>query len=365
MKLNEIRDNEGATKNRMRVGRGIGSGKGKTGGRGVKGQKARTGVAIKGFEGGQMPLHRRLPKRGFYNPFAHDLYDGQSRAASSRRSMPASSTARPSSPSKRWSPPAWSAAPGRRQDPRRRRTQGEARLRGRRRVEAARRGDREGRRLGQAAERRVAAARSLILYDDRGAGPHLLGGPRVFVSARFDTAEHHMASAAEQLAANINFGAFAKADELKKRIWFTLGALIVYRLGTYIPLPGIEPGRLCAQRFNRRSQRRSRPVQHVLGRRRRAHGDLRPQHHAVYLRLDHHSAPDLRVCRTLEALKKEGEQGRKILNQYTRYLTVVLATFQAWGIAVGLRERPEHRPRAGPVLPHLDRRSRWSAARCS
>ena len=69
MKLNEIRDNEGATKNRMRVGRGIGSGKGKTGGRGVKGQKARAGVAVKGFEGGQMPLHRRLPKRGFWNPF--------------------------------------------------------------------------------------------------------------------------------------------------------------------------------------------------------------------------------------------------------------------------------------------------------
>ena len=72
MKLNEIRDNEGATKNRMRVGRGIGSGKGKTGGRGVKGQKARTGVSIKGFEGGQMPLHRRLPKRGFNPPNAKD-----------------------------------------------------------------------------------------------------------------------------------------------------------------------------------------------------------------------------------------------------------------------------------------------------
>ena len=72
MKLNELSDNPGASKNRMRVGRGIGSGKGKTGGRGVKGQKARTGVAIKGFEGGQMPLHRRLPKRGFYNPFSID-----------------------------------------------------------------------------------------------------------------------------------------------------------------------------------------------------------------------------------------------------------------------------------------------------
>ncbi len=72
MKLNEIHDNPGSSKNRMRVGRGIGSGKGKTGGRGVKGQKARSGVAIKGFEGGQMPLHRRLPKRGFWNPFSID-----------------------------------------------------------------------------------------------------------------------------------------------------------------------------------------------------------------------------------------------------------------------------------------------------
>jgi large subunit ribosomal protein L15 len=68
MKLNEIADNPGASKARMRIGRGIGSGKGKTGGRGVKGQKARTGVRVKGFEGGQMPLHRRLPKRGFTPP---------------------------------------------------------------------------------------------------------------------------------------------------------------------------------------------------------------------------------------------------------------------------------------------------------
>lgn len=70
MRLNDIRDNEGATKARTRVGRGIGSGKGKTGGRGVKGQTSRSGVAIKGFEGGQMPLHRRLPKRGFNKPNA-------------------------------------------------------------------------------------------------------------------------------------------------------------------------------------------------------------------------------------------------------------------------------------------------------
>jgi large subunit ribosomal protein L15 len=72
MKLNEIRDNEGARKSRIRVGRGIGSGKGKTGGRGVKGQTSRSGVAIKGYEGGQMPIHMRLPKRGFKNPFRLD-----------------------------------------------------------------------------------------------------------------------------------------------------------------------------------------------------------------------------------------------------------------------------------------------------
>jgi large subunit ribosomal protein L15 len=75
MKLNELRDNEGSTKNRMRVGRGPGSGKGKTSGRGVKGQKSRTGVALAGFEGGQMPLHMRMPKRGFNNPFALKLVE--------------------------------------------------------------------------------------------------------------------------------------------------------------------------------------------------------------------------------------------------------------------------------------------------
>ena len=72
MKLNQLSDNAGARKARMRIGRGIGSGKGKTGGRGGKGQTARTGVAIKGFEGGQMPLHMRMPKRGFNNVFRRD-----------------------------------------------------------------------------------------------------------------------------------------------------------------------------------------------------------------------------------------------------------------------------------------------------
>ena len=73
MKLNELRDRDGATKARKRVGRGIGSGSGKTGGRGVKGQSSRSGVALNGFEGGQMPLYRRLPKRGFKNIFGKDF----------------------------------------------------------------------------------------------------------------------------------------------------------------------------------------------------------------------------------------------------------------------------------------------------
>lgn len=73
MKLNDLRDKDGATHSKKRVGRGIGSGSGKTGGRGVKGQKARSGVAINGFEGGQMPLYRRLPKRGFNNIFAKEF----------------------------------------------------------------------------------------------------------------------------------------------------------------------------------------------------------------------------------------------------------------------------------------------------
>jgi large subunit ribosomal protein L15 len=95
MKLNEIADRPGARKQRMRIGRGIGSGKGKTGGRGGKGQTARSGVAIKGFEGGQMPLHRRLPKRGFTNIFALDLNEvniGRIQAAIDKGTLAAGET---------------------------------------------------------------------------------------------------------------------------------------------------------------------------------------------------------------------------------------------------------------------------------
>lgn len=143
-----------------------------------------------------------------------------------------------------------------------------------------------------------------------------------------------MVSAAEQLAANLNFSSLAKADELKKRIWFTLGALLVYRLGTYIPLPGIDPN-AWTQIF--RSQAGG-----ILGMFNMfAGGGI--QRMAIFALniMPYISASIIiqlltTVSPTLEALKKEGEAGRKTLNQYTRYLTVILAVFQAYGIAIGL-----------------------------
>src|ERR1017187_7312573 len=143
-----------------------------------------------------------------------------------------------------------------------------------------------------------------------------------------------MVSAAEQLAANLNFGALAKADELKKRIWFTLGALLVYRLGTYIPLPGIDP-HIWEQVF--KSQAGG-----ILGMFNMfAGGGIHRMAIFALNIMPYISASIIiqlltTVSSQLEALKKEGESGRKTLNQYTRYLTVILAAFQSYGIAVGL-----------------------------
>jgi len=143
-----------------------------------------------------------------------------------------------------------------------------------------------------------------------------------------------MASAAEQLAANINFKAFSKAEDLKKRIWFTIGVLIIYRLGTYIPLPGINPA--------------------VMAEFARSHGG------GIFGMVDMFSGGALSrmsimalnimpyisasiivqlmtaISPKFEALKKEGESGRRKLNQYTRYLTVLIAVLQSYGAAVGL-----------------------------
>ena len=143
-----------------------------------------------------------------------------------------------------------------------------------------------------------------------------------------------MASAAEQLAANINFGAFSKATELKKRLWFTLGALIVYRVGTYIPIPGIDPAAL-ADIFEQ--QRGG-----ILGMFDVFSGGALGRMTIFALNIMPYISASIimqlltTVSPHLEQLKKEGEQGRKKINQYTRYGTVILTALQAWGIAAGL-----------------------------
>jgi preprotein translocase subunit SecY len=143
-----------------------------------------------------------------------------------------------------------------------------------------------------------------------------------------------MASAAEQLAANINFGAFAKAEELKKRIWFTLGALIVARIGAYIPLPGID-GAAFTQIFSQHSGG-------VLGMVDMFAGGAISRMTVFALGIMPYISASIimqlltSVVPTLEALKKEGESGRKKINQYTRLATVGLAAVQAFGMASGL-----------------------------
>jgi preprotein translocase subunit SecY len=147
-----------------------------------------------------------------------------------------------------------------------------------------------------------------------------------------------MASAAEQLASNLNFAAFGKAEELKKRIWFTLGALLIFRFGTYIPLPGIDPEAL-AQAFSRQANG-------VLGLFNMFAGGAVERMALFALGIMPYISASIivqlmtSVIPTLEQLKKEGEQGRKIINQYTRYGTVLLAIIQAYGISVGLEGSP-------------------------
>ena len=143
-----------------------------------------------------------------------------------------------------------------------------------------------------------------------------------------------MVSAAEQLASNLNFSAFAKAEDLKRRLWFTLGALIVFRLGTFIPLPGINPAAF-AETF--KSQAGG-----ILGMFNMFSGGALQRLAIFSLNIMPYISASIimqlmsSISPKLEALKKEGEAGRKQINQYTRYLTVVLAALQAYGIAVGL-----------------------------
>jgi preprotein translocase subunit SecY len=146
-----------------------------------------------------------------------------------------------------------------------------------------------------------------------------------------------MASAAEQLAANLSLGVFSKATELKNRIWFTLGALIIYRLGTYIPIPGVDPS-VMAQMLNQHGGGMLGMFDMFTG------GALRRLTVFALNIMPYISASIITqlmsaAIPSLEQLKKEGEQGRKKLNQYTRYLTVFIAMFQSYGVAIGLQSQ--------------------------
>jgi preprotein translocase subunit SecY len=143
-----------------------------------------------------------------------------------------------------------------------------------------------------------------------------------------------MASAAEQLASNLSFGTFAKATELRKRIWFTLAALIVYRFGTYIPVPGIDPA-VMGEMLNRHGGG-------ILGMFDMFTGGALGRMTVFALNIMPYISASIitqlmsSAIPALESLKKEGESGRKRLNQYTRYLTVLIALFQSYGISLGL-----------------------------
>jgi preprotein translocase subunit SecY len=143
-----------------------------------------------------------------------------------------------------------------------------------------------------------------------------------------------MVSAAEQLASNMSLGTFSKATELRKRIWFTLGALVIFRLGTYVPLPGIDPQAL--------SEMFSAQTGGILGMFNVFTGGALGRMTIFALNIMPYISASIiiqlmaAVSPNLKAIKKEGEAGRKRLNQYTRYLTVFIATGQAFGLAVGL-----------------------------
>jgi len=154
-----------------------------------------------------------------------------------------------------------------------------------------------------------------------------------------------MASAAEQLASNLNWGAIGKATELKKRLWFTIGALIVFRIGAYIPVPGVDPAAL-DEIFKQNAGGIAGMLDVFSG------GSIGRMSILALSIMPYISASIIMqilttVVPSLEALKKEGEAGRKKINQYTRYGTVILATFQAYGIAVGLESQTAS---IGPVV---------------
>ncbi len=357
VKLNELRDNPGSRLKFKRVGRGIGSGKGKTSGKGVKGQKAREGVSLNGFEGGQLPIYRRLPKRGFNNIFRKEfapvnlgaidkaLEAGRLEAgAIDEAALAKAGLVRLAKVEGVRLLGAGRDQPGRSRH-------------GVRRFGSARRRGRGGRRHGD--DDRGRGRSGLAPAPPRGS-PNLQGWrlssgsagqwPRLasvwplrHTSAR--QGDTRMASAAEQMAGSMNLGAFGKATELKNRIWFTLGALVVYRVGSYVPVPGIDAA-VMAQAMTEQGGG-------VLGMFDMFSGGNLSRMTVFALTIMPYISASIIIqlmsaaIPTLETLKKEGESGRKKLNQYTRYLTVLIAIFQSYGIAVGLevfRTRPGSAP---------------------
>src|SRR6201991_4822190 len=156
-----------------------------------------------------------------------------------------------------------------------------------------------------------------------------------------------MASAAEQLASNLNWGAIGRATELKKRLWFTVAALVVFRIGAYIPVPGVDPHAL-AEMFAQNAGGIAGLLDVFSG------GSIGRMSIFALSIMPYISASIIMqilttVIPSLEALKKEGEAGRKKINQYTRYGTVILAAAQAWGIANGLEGSQSS---VGPVVPN-------------
>ena len=404
MKLNEIKDNEGARKGRVRVGRGIGSGMGKTAGRGQKGAKARSGVSIAGFEGGQMPLHMRLPKRGFNNIFAKDYAEvniGAIQKAIDAGKLDAKGTL---------DHDALKAAGLARggKDGVRLLGKGELKAKLAFKVAGVSKGAREavekaggsvelierknpaelaaakkGKVARSAACRQGCRSQGLIVIARRAARQSSTGLlAAVAMTAvglicrrlAFQGNSQSMASAAEQLASSIRLANFQKATELKKRLWFTLGALILFRLLSFVPVPGIDPAAMSAL-----YQTQSGGILDVFntfsGGALAALLDRRAGRDALHHRLDRRAARRARST-AWQALKKEGETGRKKLNQYTRYLTVAITLVQGYLAVAGsksqsaqaghqrgrraghaVRDRGHRQPRRRHHVPDVDRRA--------
>ncbi|OYY89798.1 MAG: 50S ribosomal protein L15, partial [Methylophilales bacterium 16-45-7] len=266
MQLNTIKPAEGAKKERRRVGRGIGSGLGKTAGRGHKGQKSRTGGFHKvGFEGGQMPLQRRLPKRGF-------------------KSLTKANTARI--------------------------------------------------RTSELLELDADVIDMLALKEAK-----LVSGNvkavKVYLSGDLTKKVKVQGLLLTKGAREAGIlSTMSKMSELKSRLWFVLGALIVYRLGAHIPVPGIDPT-ILKQLFD--SQKDG-----ILGMFNMFSGGALSRFTVFALGIMPYISASIImqlltvVSPKLEQMKKEGEAGRRQITKYTRYGTVALATFQALGIAIAL-----------------------------